>query len=350
MKKKIIVMTLALIIAGTAVLGFDIINLTPEEAYEAASLNDIQHKIDELNLELKQAGLETSLKNASYSAVNTYQGNITKYVTPFDAETNLTVSEMNLARSEKQLMISIFSSMVSLNESIAAYESARTSYENSSSEYNLGIGNSSISTAELLSLEYTAENNRIKMLQAENTMNKRQKELDGLIGVENSAVDIPIEYISPYSLDEAKVCESMIETDISLYQTKRTYESAGLRHEIASRFYDEDEELFISTLSSLMSAKLSYDKKLQSIEDSAMDKIDQLKTMFDSIELEKLNVKIKEELYSASKKQYIAGIVSVNSLESSEYALNQAEIQLKSRIYDYIIACMQFTIDTGYDF
>lgn len=350
MKKRIIIITLVLILAGTAVLGFDIINLTPDEAYEAASQNDIQHEIDELNIVLKEAGLTASQKNASYTALNSYQGNITKYISPFDAETSLMISEMNLAKSEKQLMVTILSTMLSLYDSRIAYDDSVESYEDAKAAYNEGISNSAISATELLSLEYTAENNRIKMLQAENTLTKRQTELDRLLGVENAAVELPVEYTSPYSLDKEEVYNSMIETDISLFQAKRAYESAKLRHETAAKFYDEDEEIFISTLSALMSSELSYNKKLQSIEDNVIDRIDQLKTMYDSIELEKLNVEIKESLYNASMKQYAAGIISVNSLDSAKKAYNLALMQLDSKIYDYIITCMQFTIDTGHTF
>ena len=350
MKKRIIVITLVLIFAGTAVLGFDILNLTPEEAYEAASISNLQHEIDELNIDLREASLKTSIKNASHTAVDSYQGMLTKYATPYDAETNLMVSEKNLEKSEKQLMVTILSSMIYLNESKLSYDDSLSAYEKAEDAYRDALGNSAVTATELLSLEYTAMNNHIKMIQAQNNMEKAQKDLDTLLGIENTAVELPFEYNTPYNLDEELVLESMVATDISLFQAERSLESAKLKHEIASKFFDEDEETFISTLASMKSAEMNYNKKLRSLEDSVKDKMDQLKTLYDSIELEKLNVRIKKELYDSSLKQYKAGILAVNSLENAENTYVQAQRQLDSKIYDYIIACMQFSIDTGFEF
>jgi len=349
MKKRIIIITIALLVAGTAVLGFDILSLTPEEAYEAASSNNLQREIDELNHELKAMNLEDSMKNAKYTAINTYQGNIIKYVTPFDSETNFTVSEMNLAKSEKQLMVTIYSSMVSLQESIDAFGKSREAYDEALAEYEDALSDSTLPAAELLSLEYSAESKRISMLQAQQNRTKKQNELDGLLGMENARVELSKDYSSPYEISPEEVYEAAMDADISLYQSKRLYESAEMRHEIAADFFDEEDETYISTLSSMKSAELNYNMKLAALEASVLDKTDNLKTLYDYIGLEKLNVDLKREMYSAAKKQYDAGIVSINSLEASEEAYESAQKQLDSRIYTYIIACMQFEIDTGYE-
>lgn len=350
MKKRIIIITLVLILAGTAVLGFDMIKLTPEEALEAASQNDLQREIDQLNHELKQINLDKSNKNASYTAINTYQGKLTKYVYPYDAKTSLVVSDMNLERTEKLLAVTILSSMVSLNDSRVSYEDSKNAYEDALAEYNKAMGDSALTPSELLSLEYTAENNRIKMLQTENTLNRKQSDFDNLLGVENAVVEMPVDYRTPYELNADDVFASMQNTDISLYQAKRSLESATLRHEIAEQFFNEDDETFISTLASLKSAELNYAGKLRDLELSALDKVDNMMNMYDSIQLEKLNVELKNELYKASQKQYDAGIISINSLESSEYSYELAKRQLETKINNYIIACLQFEIDTGFTF
>lgn len=350
MKKRIIIITLIFILAGSAVLGFDIVNLTPDEAYDSALENNLQKEIDELNHELKQISVEKSEKNASHTPINTYQGKITKYVTPFDAITNLTVSEMNMTKADEQLMVSILSAMVSVNDSKLAYGDTKSAYDLAQANYLEALGDSSIPSAELLSLEYTAENERIKLLQTEKTYSDMQSDLDSLLGVKNASVELPTEYSSPYSLDSDEVYESMLQTDVSYYQTERSLESAQMRHEIATQFYDEEDETYISTLASLKTAELNHDKKLLSLNNSAIDKIDNLKNKYDSIELEKLNVQIKKELYDASVKQYEAGIISEISFESSKTSYENATKQLDSKINSYIIACLQFTIDTGLGF
>ncbi len=350
MKIKIIILTLVFVLAGSVVLGLTLVNLTQQEAYDAAVENNIQFEIDELNLELKQIAYDKTLKAASYPALNNYYGQLAKYYNPFNSETTLTVEEAKSEKAYKQLEIDVATAVIGLENAAIAYDEADMALSEATQIYNDAVKDSETSSADELSLKYNMESLKISLHQAQNNLESAQHKLDDLVGMEGAAVQLPSEYSNPYDISPEKVYESALVTDITIYQSKRNAEAAAIKFEIAERFYDEDEDTYISALAGLKSADLSYDKTLLSLQMSVYDDIDNLKNKFDSIALAKLNKTIKSNAYTAAKSQYKAGIISATALENSKDSYNTSVKQLDAKIHDYILSSMRFELDYNYDY
>lgn len=350
MKTKILILTIVLIFAGTVVLGLTLVNLTQEEAYESAMKHNAQSEIDQLNLELKEITYERALKTASIPALYNYNGQLTKYYTPFVSETSLEVEKVKTEKAGKQLEIEMLSAALSLNNAAIGYDEADMAFSEAKSAYDEALKNPDASTAEKLALEYTMESQKIALHQAQNTLDTAQRTLDGIVGLEGVSVLLPSEYKDPYKINIENAYETALETDLSIYQAKRNTEAAQIKYEIADKFFDDDEELYISALSGLKSAELSYEKALLSLELSVYNEINNLKNKYDSVLLAELNKTIKKNEYNASLSQYKAGILSLSSLENSENAYISAQKQLETKIQDYILASMKFTLNYGCEF
>lgn len=350
MKRKIFTLTIIFILAGTIALGYGITLLTQDEAYQAALENDRQTEINELNLQLQQITYDKSVKEASHTAVDTYFGKLTKYITPFNNETNLEVKKRTNEKALEQLKIDIVSKSYTLAERKKAYSDAMTSLDVAVAEYEKAAHEAVISQLQILLLQYTAESKRISLIQAENNLISAEKDLEYLLGQNDTTVELPENYSNPYTIDFTEAYEATLEKDTGVYQAARNVESNTMKLEIAEQFYNKDETTYISVLSALKSARLSYEKSLISLELSVLADIDNLKNKYDVIELEKLNNKIKLSLYQASLSQYEAGIISITSLKDTESAYALSKTQLSSKITEYIMATMRFTLDTGYSF
>lgn len=350
MKKKILILTLILTLLGTGVLGLTLITLTPDEAYEAAAENNVQFEINDLNLQLKQITHEKNEKTASLPALNNYNGQITKYYNPFNSETSLVVKEADNERAKKLLEIDIMSAAVALENFTLAYNDSQLNYDEAKIEYTDAKKDSLVSDAELMQIIYTRDSASVALAKSELDLISAQKKLDNLIGKTGTAVVLPSEYSDPYDIVFENVYESALETDISIYQSSRNAEAALIKFEIAERFFDEDEDTYISALVGLKSAELSYDNSLLSLQMNIYDDIGNLKNKYDSIALAELNKTIKSNAYTAAKAQLEAGIVSASSLESSKDSYMSSISQLNAKIHDYILSSMRFTLDYGYDY
>ena len=350
MKIKIIILTLVFILAGSVVLGLTLINLTQQEAYDAAVENNMQFEIDELNLELKQIAYDKTLKAASYPALNNYYGQLTKYYNPFNSETTLTVEEAKSEKAYKQLEIDVVAAAISLENAAIGYDDADFALSAATQAYNDAVKDSETTSADQLSLKYNVESLKISLHQAQNNLDSAQYKLDELVGMEGAAVQLPVEYSDPYNISPDDAYESALIIDISIYQSKRNAEAAAIKFEIAERFYEDDEDTYIIALAGLKSADLSYAKALLTLQMSVYDDIDNLKNKFDSIALAKLNKTIKSNAYTAAKSQYKAGIVSAASLENSEDSYNTSVKQLDAKIHDYILSSMRFKLNYGYNY
>lgn len=350
MKIKILILTIVLVLAGTFVLGLTFVNLTQEEAYESAVKHNAQFEIDELNLELKEISHENTLKAASILALNNYTGQITKYYTPFVSETNLEVEKSKAEKTGKQLEIDMLTAALNLNNASIEYDEAEIAFSEAKAAYNEALKNPDASTSEKLALEYTMESQKIAIHQAQNTLDNAQRILDGIIGLEGVAVILPSEYKDPYKIDLESAYKISLSTDMSIYQAKRNAEAARIKFEIADKFFNENEELYISALSGLKSSELTYEKALISLEISVKNEVDNLKNKYDAILLAELNKKIKKNEYNASLAQYKAGILSLSSLENSENSYIYSQKQLETKIQDYVLASMKFTLNYGYEF
>lgn len=350
MKTKIIIITLILVFTAGAVLGFTVLTMTPEEAYEAAADNNVQFEIDQLNLQLKQIAHDKNLKSASIPAYNNYYGQLTKLYNPFISETNLEVEKMRNDKAHMQLEIDVVSAAINLENAALAYDEADMKYSEAKTDYNNALKDSAVSSAEKLSLEYTMKSQAISLNQAKTNLEAAQRKLDNLVGEEGSAILLPLEYSDPYLISADLAYESALETDISIYQAMRNAEAATIKFEIADKYLNEDEETYISALIGLKSAESSYEKALVSLEINVLDDINNLKTKYDSISLALLNKKIKLDAYSAAASQYEAGIISASSLENSEASYITAVKQLDSKIHDYMLASMRFIMNYGYEF
>ena len=350
MKNKIIILTLIFLFASSIVMGLTLINLTPDEAYESAAENNIQFEVDELNLELMQIAYEKTLKSASILALNNYSGQLVKYYNPYISETNLIAKEMENTRSRKQLEIDIISTSISLESALLAYDEADTSYSQAVTSYNEALADPTVSSSDELSLKYAMESLKISLHQAQNNMESAQHRLDDIVGQDGVSVLLPVEYSSPYVIEQDKVYESALETNIGIFKSKRSAMAAEIKFDIAEKYYDNDEEIYISALAGFKNAELAYDKSLVSLEMNVLDDINNLKNKFDSIALAELYKKIKLDEYNAAKSQFNAGILSENQFDSAEDTYITSQKQLESKIHDYILASMRFTMDYGYDF
>lgn len=350
MKNKIIILTLVFIFAGSVVMGLSLVSLTPEEAYESAADNNIQFEIDALNLELSQMAHEKNLKKASIPALNNYYGQLSKYYTPFNSETSLIVKEAQNERAHKLLEIDVLTAAKNLENAQLAYDEADMAYSEALSAYNDAISDSTVSYTDELSLKYTMESCKISLHQSQNNLEAAHRRLDELVGQEGVSVILPNEYSSPYDINPDEAYESAFASDISIYQSMRSARAAEIKFEIADKFYDEDEETYISALAGLKSAELSYEKARTSLEIRVLDDINNLKNKYDSISLAELNKKIKLDEYNAAKTQFDAGILSAIQLGNSEDSYISAKKQLDGKIHDYILTSMRFTIDYGYEF
>ncbi len=350
MKNKIVILTLIFLFAGSVVMGLTLVNLTPGEAYESAAENSVQFEIDELNLELMQIAYEKTVKTASIPALNNYSGQLAKYYNPFTSETNLIVKELENEKAFKQLEIDIISASIGLESALLSYDETDAAYNEAVASYNEAVADPEVSSSDKLSLKYTMDSIKISLHQAQNDLDSAQRRLDDMVGQDGVSVLLPSEYSSPYDINPDEAYESALVTDIGIYKSMRSAEAAEIKYDIADKYYDEDEENYISALAGLKSAQLTYDKALVSLEMDVLDDINNLKNKFDSITLAELNKKIKLGEYNASKSQYEAGILSANQLESAEYSYIAAQKQLDSKIHDYILSSMKFALDYGYEF
>ncbi|MCD6322205.1 MAG: hypothetical protein J7L77_04195, partial [Clostridiales bacterium] len=261
-KTKIIILTLVFVLAGSVVLGLTLVNLTQQEAYDAAVKNNIQFDIDELNLELKQIAYDKTLKAGSIPAINNYYGQLTKYYNPYISETTLITEKAKSEKAYKQLEIDVVAAAISLENSASSYDEVDLALSEATQTYNDAVKNSETTSADELSLKYSMESLKISLHQAQNNLDSAQHKLDELVGMEGTAVQLPSEYSNPYDISPEKAYESALVIDITIYQSKRNDEAAAIKFEIAERFYDEDEDTYISALAGLKSADLSYDKAL----------------------------------------------------------------------------------------
>lgn len=350
MKKKILILTLVFILAGSVALGFTLTSLSQQQAYDSAVENNKQFEINELNLQLSQIAHEKNQKAASLLAYNNYNGQLTKYYNPFVSETNLLVKEMENEKAYKQLEIDVVYATINMETAEISYNESKLALDEATKEYNEALADPSIPYADQLALKYTMESLKISNHQAFNNLESAKRTLYGLIGQDDVFVTLTSEYSDPYSIDPDDAFAYALETDIGIFQSKRNKEAAGIKFDIAAKYYDEDDEVYINALAGLKSAELSYDKSLLSLEISVINDINTLKNKYDSIELAELNKKIKLDEYNASISQYNAGILSLLQLEGSEASYISAQKQLDSKIHDFILSSMRFTLDYGYSF
>lgn len=350
MKKKIIFITAVLLITGAIVFAYDSFILSPQQTAEHAVANSKQVEIDKLMMQLNQISYEDSLKASKITPVNNYQGQITKHVTPFEKQTTYMVSQMKNERTLKQTELDVLTAAISLYSNQLAHEDAKIAYEKAHNEYMGAINDKSSARNVILNLEYAAESKRISLKQAENNLNATQRAMDNLTGLNNVQVSIPEKYSNPYNIDPAKAIESKLDTDINLYKAQRELTSAQKRLDIADKFFDKEDDVYIKSLVAYHSADLNLYETIREIEVSVYNDIDSLKNKYDAIELEILNNKIKKESYDSALRQYNAGIISRSIFENHESAYNSAKGQLKSKIYDFIVTSLKFEIETNFSF
>lgn len=350
MKKKIIIITTVLLVAGALAFAYDALVLSPGDAAEKAAADSRRIEIDNLLMRISEMSLEESVKQAKITPVNTYYGQITKYVTPLERETSYIVSKMTNDLAVRQTELDILNAAISLYNSELLVEDAKKAYDDALEEYDNARKDASASRTGLLTLEYDVESKRISLKQAQNSMEAARRFLDDITGMEGVIIELPAEYSDPYKIDYYEALESLVENDIGLYKAERDLEAAEKRLEIAGRFYDEEDEEHMRDLAAYETALLNYGKTKAGLEISLHDDIDSLKNKYDSIELEMLNNTIKKESYESALSQLNAGILARTAFESYEHSYEMAKRQVRSKIYDFIAASLKFEIETGYSF
>ncbi|MFO7635990.1 MAG: TolC family protein [Clostridia bacterium] len=350
MKKALPVMLAGLMLAGTAFAGIQAVQMTRSQALEQALTHSGDIMLDELNLELQTLQHENALRNARITPIDTYQGRMTKEVTPYVQETALILREMTNERNRKLLELS----MVSLGFDLAA---ARTDLETSLSAYEKALASQtdalsfgSLTSIEKLNHEAEVLSRRISLDKATNRVRNLEEDQAILLGQENVAFDLPLVCPDPYGIDVDKAVTSARRTDITLFSLERDVRAKEMTYAILKEFQGINHADTLAGLESLERSKLNLSKGIRSLEVAVRNAVDDLKTRHDTLSLNLLNLDIRKENLNIVKRQRASGMVTQTALDAAQSLYDQAQNEYMRNLGAYQKARLAFAIDTGFDF
>jgi outer membrane protein TolC len=207
-----------------------------------------------------------------------------------------------------------------------------------------------VNTIETLEYRYNIKSKEMALSKAENNLRNLQADLDELTGTENAEVEYSLVHSDPYSIDVYKAYDSALENDIGLYASYRNMKASEMTFEIAKYFYSPMNVNYLSNLEAYEKSKAAYEKYLKTLKVNILNSINDLKTRYDSIKLEEMNLLIKKENLEAAIKRYDLGMVTKAAVETARAAYEASELQVFSKTAAYIKAERTFRIETGYNY
>ncbi|MCK5811881.1 MAG: hypothetical protein KAG94_03230 [Clostridiales bacterium] len=348
MKKKIILLVIIALLISGGVLGVEVIKISIEQANTLAITNNPYVAIDELRYDAAVISYDEANRIASITEKTTYKGQIKGVYTPFNEETTLTLIVMNNNKNIKNIEKDILNVSYDYYLFESSLYLANETFLKAKSDYLEILATSDSIELEKMNGEYLVESSRIALENAENEFAAIGKRLKSMLP-DNKIIDINlIDIINPYDLTYEEVYESAMTNHITLYSSSRNMESKEIYFNIISQFYGETTEKHITAKANYEQALLDYNKQLLSVEVSILRDINNLKTKYDYLQLEKLNQQIKLEDYEIALTQYEQGFISLNILQGKEKTYKVVVSLVSQKEKTYILALKDLEISTGY--
>lgn len=348
MKKKIILLVIVALIISGSVLGVELHKLSIEQANALAILNNPYITIDELRYDAAVISYDEANRVASITEQVSYNGQMKAFYTPFNEETTLTILVMNnnknIMNIEKDVL-EISYDYYLLESSLLA---ASDAYEQAKIEYDEIITTSDSTSLEKMNSEYALEDSRIDLENAKYQFLLVKEELE-IILPDGKIIDMSlINIVNPYELTYEEIFNSASSNHIALYSSYRNKQSKEIYFNIISEFYGETTEKYITAKANYEKASLDYDKQLLTVEVAILRDLNNLKTKYDYLQLEKLNQQIKLTDYEATLIQYEQGFASLSLLQGKERTYEAIASSVLQKEKTYILALKDLEISTGY--
>ncbi len=348
MKKKIILLLIVALVISGSVLGVELHKLSIEQANALAIENNPYITIDELRYDAAVISYDEANRVANITEQVSYNGQMKAFYTPFNEETTLTILVMNnnknIMNIEKDVLAISYDYYLLQSSLLAASDN----YEQTKIEYDEIIATSDSTSLEKMNGAYVLEDSRIDLENAKYQFSSIEDELE-IILPEGKIIDMSlINIVDPYEFTYEEIFNSALVNHITLYSSYRNKQSKEIYFNIISEFYGETLEKYITAKANYEQAVLDYDKQLLTVEVAILRDLNNLKTKYDYLQLEKLNQQIKLTDYEATLIQYEQGFVSLSILQGKERTYEAIASSVLQKEKNYILALKDLEISTGY--
>lgn len=361
MHKKLIAMLLAVLMSGmwaggvyTAYAEQDVDKISLQELYEIAVNNSIQIKIDDINVLLKEDALNQAKERAmflgdAYGAARVLDNRITKEVVPFERETDVEQAKRKKEDDISSLKLSLYKTALNLELAKKELELEKKRLDLMLERYELMKAKKqqgSITESSLTDYEYNIESKRIDIAKAEEKVESVKNEIKRIAGISYDEIlpeiDIAIVYEPLVNVNVNDAIRSCIENDTNVYIQTRNIQALEKRLELTGIYYGESSLEYKSRKYELEKAKLSLEQMKTELEVRVRNGYSNLLNQKDRVLLAQSYLELVQKKLKDVELKYDNGFATKETVINARESYMNAEYQLYSAIYNYIIMKSDF--------
>ncbi|HHY60850.1 MAG TPA: TolC family protein [Clostridia bacterium] len=337
------------------------IPLSLEEAMEMAVTNNLEVALRENAVAKAKVSLREARSTADeLDALIEYTGATLEtlqavYVGPKAAEMNLLLAELAAEYTKKGLMLSVekayydvLKAQAEVNLKEAALERAKEQLRLAEASVKAGVA----AKSDAMAAQVGVTNAEVQLATARNNLEAAMMALAKVMGrdlSERYVLTTEFSFAPVEDLDLDAYLAERLEQDVTVVGAREGLAVAELQFEQMKKMYTPNVYAYQQAQHDLIEAQLKYEQAKTDLVQSVRQAYLNLKTAEQAYRLLEENVKFAEETARLAALRYEAGVATRLEMQKAYDALNEAEAQRLSMLYNYNLAKAQlrYGIFTG---
>jgi hypothetical protein len=328
--------------------------LTIETLYEIAVNNSVQALIDDINILIKEDALNQSKENAAflgdvYGIQKVLNNRIIKEVKPFEAETNLEVARKTKEDNLNNLKFNVYKTIQSLLIAEKELETEIKRLDILFERYDflkLKKEQGQVSDSVLVDMEFGIEGKRMDIIRVEEKIEtiktdiKRLLNLPLHVNLPEIVEEIVYEPLVNVSID--RTIKNAFENDTTIFKHNRDIEAIEKTLDLTAQYYPTTNIAYLTPQYTLEQTKAALEEYKLNIEVTIKNSYTNLLNQKDRVILAQKYLEIMRKKLKDAELKYDSGFTTKDVVINAKEALVNAEYQLHSAIYNYIIIKADF--------
>lgn len=323
--------------------------LSMEKACEIAAYNSIQSRIDDINILIKEDALDKAREDAAflgdvYGIKNVLNNRIIKEVKPFEAETNLEMARLAKRDNISSLKFNVCKTIEGLLIAKKELEVENKRLDILFEKYDylkMKKDQGQMSDSTLVDMEFSIEGKRMDIIRVEEKIETIKTDIKRLLG-------LPLYYSIPEIIEEIvyepimgididKMLRNAFKANTTIFKYDRDIQATEKTLDLISQYYPTTNESYLNNLHNLEQTKKTLEEYKLDIEVNIRNNYSNLLNQKDRVVLAQRYLDITVKRLKDAELKYNNGFITKDVVISSKEAIINAEYQLHSAIYNYMV-------------
>lgn len=338
---------------GEETVSQEMIPLSLAEAVEIALNNNLEVALRENAVAKAKVSLRQARSTADeLDALIEYTGATLEtlqavYVGPKAAEMNLLLAELAAEYTKKGLMLSVEKAYYDVLKAQAEVNLKEAALERAKEQLRLAEASVAVGMAaksDVMAAQVGVTSAEVQLATAKNNLEAAMMALAKVLGrdlSERYVLTTEFDFAPVEEMDLGAYIAELLEKDVNVVGAREGLAVAELQFEQVKKMYTPNVFAYQQAQHDLIEAQLKYEQAKTDLIQSVRQAYLNLKTAEQAYRLLEENVKYAEETARLAALRYEAGVATRLEMEKAFDALNEAEAQRLSMLYNYNLAKAQ---------